>query len=222
MITVYGLAQSRSFRLVWLLELLAVEYELVQFSRDNQSLLAPQDLKDIHPLGKAPLLKDGDLVLAESGAIVDYLIRTYGQGKFMPKEGTNDYWEYQRWLHYAEGSLMPLLLMSLVFHKIETAPMPFFAKPIAKKISGKAMDGFIHPQIELHLSYIDTVLAKQDYFAGDVLSGADIMMSYPLLAVSVRGDLSRYPHIAAYLHRIEQDSAYQSAIIKAGQPIIGM
>ena len=135
MITLHVLAQSRALRIVWLLELIGTPYQIKTYARHPETLLAPDELKAVHPLGKSPVIDDDGFVLNESGAITDYLIQTYG-GHFMPERGSQDYWHYQRWLHYAEGSLMPLLLLGLVFRKIENAPMPFFVKPVARKISG--------------------------------------------------------------------------------------
>lgn len=220
MITLHALAQSRSLRIVWLLELLGLDYRLQQHERHPDTMLAPDALKSIHPLGKAPLLQDGELVLAESGAITDYLIQSYGQGRFMPARDSADYWPYQRWLHYAEASLMPLLLMALVFHKIETAPVAFWVKPVVRKVSSKAQNSFIRPQTELHLRHVEQSLQNSDWLMGGSISGADIMMSYPLQAAAVRSDLSSYPNIRAYLARIEADEAYQRAVQKAGQPMM--
>lgn len=132
MITLHSLDQSRALRIVWLLEILGTPYRLQTYRRHPDTLLAPDELKAIHPLGKSPLLDDDGFILAESGAITDYLIQTYGNGRLMPERGSREYWQYQRWLHYAEGSLMPLLLLGLVFRRIESAPMPFFVKPIAR------------------------------------------------------------------------------------------
>ena len=137
MITLHSLDQSRALRIVWLLEILGTPYRLQTYCRHPDTLLAPDELKAIHPLGKSPLLDDDGFILAESGAITDYLIQTYGNGRLMPERGSREYWQYQRWLHYAEGSLMPLLLLGLVFRRIESAPMPFFVKPLARKISGR-------------------------------------------------------------------------------------
>ena len=158
MITLHSLDQSRALRIVWLLEILGTPYRLQTYCRHPDTLLAPDELKAIHPLGKSPLLDDDGFILAESGAITDYLIQTYGNGRLMPERGSREYWQYQRWLHYAEGSLMPLLLLGLVFRRIESAPMPFFVKPLARRISGSVKSSFIHPQVTLHLSHIDSEL----------------------------------------------------------------
>lgn len=220
MLKLHALAQSRSLRIVWLLELLGLEYTLCQHARHPGTLLAPDALKKVHPLGKAPILQDGDLILTESGAITDYLIQTYGNGRFMPDRHHPDYWQYQRWLHYAEASLMPLMLMALVFRKIETSPMPFLIKPAAKKINEEAQSRFLRPQTTQHLRHVEQALEGRSWFMGDFISGADIMMSYPLQAAAARSSLGMYPNIRAYLARIEANPAYQQAVGKAGKPIL--
>ncbi|QIW15204.1 glutathione S-transferase [Pasteurellaceae bacterium RH1A] len=219
MITLHLLAQSRALRIVWLLEELGLDYQLKQYARDSQTLLAPDSLKQVHPLGKSPILQDGEQVLTESGMITDYLISRYGQ-QLMPEYGSADYWAYQRWLHYAEASLMPLLLMSLVFQRVESSPMPFFVRPIARKISGSVKQSFLHPQLALHLAHVERELTGKTWLMGEKLSGADIMMSYPLQAARMRLDMSQYPQIARYLAQIEQGAAYQRAVEKAGEPLL--
>ena len=220
MITLHSLEQSRALRIVWLLEILGTPYRLQTYRRHPDTLLAPDELKAIHPLGKSPLLDDDGFILAESGAITDYLIQTYGNGRLMPERGSREYWQYQRWLHYAEGSLMPLLLLGLVFRRIESAPMPFFVKPIARKISGSVKSSFIHPQAALHLAHINSELENRKWLVGNSLSGADIMMSYPLQAAADRFDFADYPNIRTYLQRIEAHEAYRRAVEKAGSPLL--
>lgn len=220
MITLHVLAQSRALRIVWLLELIGAPYQIKTYARHPETLLAPDELKAVHPLGKSPVIDDDGFVLNESGAITDYLIQTYGGGRFMPERGSQDYWHYQRWLHYAEGSLMLLLLLGLVFRKIENVPMPFFVKPVARKISGNVKNSFIEPQAALHLAYVENELNGKDWLVSNQLSGADIMMSYPLQAAADRFGLADYPNIRAYLQRIEKDPAYQTAVQKAGGPLL--
>ena len=220
MITLHVLAQSRALRIVWLLELIGTPYQIKTYTRHPETLLAPDELKAVHPLGKSPVIDDDGFVLNESGAITDYLIQTYSGGRFMPERDSQDYWHYQRWLHYAEGSLMPLLLLGLVFRKIENAPMPFFIKPVARKISGNVKNGFIEPQAALHLAYVENELNGKDWLVDNRLSGADIMMSYPLQAAADRFGLADYPNIRAYLQRIEKDPSYQTAVQKAGGPLL--
>ena len=171
MIVVHHLNNSRSQRVLWLLEELGVPYEIKRYERDKKTMLAPPELRAIHPLGKSPVLTDGKLTLAESGAIVEYLVEMYGNAEscavLSPEHGTPDYLRYRYWLHYAEGSMMSPLLLKLVFDKIEGSPMPFFVKPIAKAISGKAKSSFIMPQINNHLDYLEAELSKSAWFVGD-------------------------------------------------------
>ena len=218
MITVHHLNNSRSQRILWLLEELGLDYEIKRYQRDVKTMLAPPSLRKVHPLGKSPVITDGDLTLAESGAIVDYLIERYGAGRLTPAAGTPEKLRYNYWLHYAEGSAMPPLLLKLVFDKIETAPMPFFVRPIAKAISGKAKSSFIEPQIKQHLDYLEGELNKNNWFAGNEFSGADIQLSFPLEAAAARGglDASR-PRLMDFLKRIHARPAYQRAIERGGE-----
>ncbi len=218
MITVHHLNNSRSQRILWLLEELGVAYEIKRYERDRKTMLAPASLRKVHPLGKSPVITDGDLTIAESGAIVDYLIERYGAGRLAPAAGTPARLRYTYWLHYAEGSAMSPLLLKLVFDKIETSPMPFFVKPIAKAISGKAKSNFIEPQIRQHLDYLEGELGKSSWFAGEEFTGADIQLSFPLEAAAARGglDASR-PRLMDFLQRIHARPAYQRAIESGGE-----
>ena len=155
MIVVHHLENSRSQRVLWLLEELGVPYEVKRYARDAQTMLAPPALRAVHPLGKSPVVTDDGQTVAESGAIVEYLVGRYGQGRLVPPEGTSERQRYTYWMHYAEGSLMPPLLLKLVFDRVEGAPMPFFVRPIARSIAGRAKSGFIGPQIDLHLDYVE-------------------------------------------------------------------
>lgn len=223
MLTLHALEHSRSLRIVWLLEELGVPYALQQHRRDAKTRLAPAALRAVHPLGKAPVLDDGGLVLAESGAIVDYLVTTYGQGAWQPTRPSAEHWQYQRWLHYAEGSVMPLAVFALVLHRMQNMPMPFFVKPIARRIAEGLRGGFILPQAQLHLGHVNEHLSTRTWFMGDQISGADIMMSFPLQAAMSRlVDGSKLPAIAAWLARVEARPAYQRAVAKAGQPLMPM
>jgi glutathione S-transferase len=218
MITVHHLNHSRSQRILWLLEELEVDYDIQRYERDPKTMLAPASLRAVHPLGKSPVITDGDLTIAESGAIVDYLVERYGGGRLAPAPGTPDRLRYSYWLHYAEGSAMSPLLLKLVFDKIESAPMPFFVRPIAKAISGKAKSGFIDPQISQHLDYLEGELASSDWFAGANFSGADIQLSFPLEAAAARGGLNHSrPRLMDFLQRIHARPAYQRAIERGGE-----
>ena len=218
MLTVHHLNNSRSQRILWLLEELALPYEIVRYQRDAKTMLAPPELRRVHPLGKSPVVTSDDgLTLAESGAIIETVVERYGQGQLAPVAGTPEALRYRYWLHYAEGSAMPPLLLKLVFDKIENTPMPFFVKPIAKAISGKAKSGFITPQIATHLDFMEAELGKSLWFAGDTFTGADIQMSFPVEAVQSRGGLNASrPKLMAYLERIHARPAYQRALERGG------
>jgi len=217
MLVVHHLDNSRSQRVLWLLEELGTPYEIVFYRRDPKTMLAPPALRAVHPLGKSPVVTDGDLTLVESGAIVEYLADRYGGGRLAPAVGTPARLRYTRWLHYAEGSLMPPLLLKLVFHRVETEKMPFFAKPIAKAIAGKVRQAFIDPQLRLHLDYLEGELEHADWFAGDAFSGADIQMSFPIEAAAARGGLgANRPRLAAWLERIHARAAYRRALERGG------
>jgi len=215
MITLHYLENSRAQRILWLLEELGVEYEIKHYHRNKETMLAPPELKDVHPLGKSPVLTDTENCIAESAAIVEYLIDTHGNGKLIPQTGTKEYLKYREFMHYAEGSIMPFMLLSLIFNKIKEAPMPFFVKPIAKGIANKTMHNFVSPNLKTHLTYLDNELAKTGWFAGSEMTGADVMMSFPLEASAARTNLSEeYHNIASFLDRIHQMPSYKSAIDK--------
>jgi glutathione S-transferase len=221
MIIVHHLNNSRSQRVLWLLEELGVPYEIKHYTRDAKTMLAPPELRAVHPLGKSPVITDdasGEVVtVAESGAIVEYLIDTYGDGQLKPAANTPERLRYTYWLHYAEGSAMPPLLMKLIFDEVEKAPMPFFIRPIAKAISGKVKAAFIKPQLKTHLDYMEGELGKLTWFAGKEFSGADIQMSFPLEAAHARAGLDESrPHLMAYLKRIHARPAYKRALKKGG------
>lgn len=214
MITVHHLENSRSQRILMLLEELELDYELKYYQRDPQTLLAPQALKEVHPLGKSPVITDGNVTVAESGAVIEYLLETYGQGQLKP-EGDVNLRNYRYWLHYAEGSLMPLLVMKLVFERIPKGPMPFFIRPIAKSITAKVEETFLTPQLSTHLGFIEASLKDREWFAGE-FSAADIQMSFPLEAAGARTDLAPYPNIYAFIQRYQARPTYQQAIKKGG------
>jgi glutathione S-transferase len=217
-ITVHHLNNSRSQRILWLLEELGLPYEIKRYQRDPQTMLAPPELRAVHPLGKAPVVTDDDLTLAESGAIIEYLADRYGAGKLIPVHGTPARLRCNYWLHYAEGSAMPPLLLKLVFRRVETAPVPFFVRPVAKGIAGKVQNTFVDPQITLHLSYLEGELAKAEWFGGADFGVADIVMSFPLEAAGARAGLDgRYPRLQAFLQRIHARPAYQRALERGGE-----
>jgi glutathione S-transferase len=217
MITLHHLENSRSQRILWLLEELGVEYEIEHYDRDKKTSLAPLDLLKVHPLGKAPVITDGDLVVAESGAIIEYLVNTYDNGEIRPVEGTPERMDYVYWMHYAEGTFMPLMIVSLIMSRIESAPMPFFIKPIAKGICKKVRDGYLGPNVKRNLDYMNQTLGRSTWFCGDELTAADIQMSFALEAADVRTDLNKdYPNLKAFLKRAQARPAYQAALEKGG------
>ncbi|RZI44348.1 glutathione S-transferase [Herbaspirillum sp. HC18] len=217
MIIVHHLNNSRSQRVLWLLEELGVDYDIKRYERDPKTMLAPPSLNEVHPLGKSPVITDGDLTIAESGAIIEYLVDCYGNGRLVPAPGTQDRLRYTYWLHYAEGSAMPPLLLKLVFDRIEKGPMPFIVKPIAKAIALRAKKSFIEPQIARHLDYLESELGKHKWFAGRAFSAADIQMSFPLEAAAARGGLNESrPKLMDFLDRIHKRPAYKRALERGG------
>jgi glutathione S-transferase len=216
-IVVHHLNNSRSQRVLWLLEELSVPYEVKRYERDKQTMLAPPALRQVHPLGKSPIVTDGATTLAESGAILEYLVERYGNGRLVPPVGSAERLRYRYWMHYAEGSAMPPLLLKLVFDRIETGPVPFFVRPIARGISRKVKSTFITPQITTHLDFMEAELAKSRWFAGDELTAADVQMSFPLEAAVARAglDASR-PRLFDFVKTIHARPAYVRALEKGG------
>ena len=213
MLTVHHLNNSRSQRVLWLLEELGVPYELVKYERDPKTSLAPPELQKIHPLGKSPVVTDGEHVLAESAAILEYIVETYGNGRLVPAAGSPDYRRYRYWMHYAEGSLMPVLLLKLITSRIRKAPA--LVRPIAKAIASKVDDGFVDPNLRRHVAFIDAELAKSPYFAGPELTVADIQMSYPMEALVTRArDVPA--RFKDYVARIHDRPAFKRALERGG------
>jgi glutathione S-transferase len=218
MITVHHLNNSRSQRVLWLLEELGVPYEVKRYERDATTMLAPPELRAVHPLGKSPVITDGDQAVAESGAIVEYVLDRYGNGRLRPVQGSAEQLRYTYWLHFAEGSAMPPLVLKLIFDRIANGPMPFFAKPIAKAIADKVLTSFVLPNIKSQLDFMEAELGKSVWFAGDEFSVADIQLSFPLEAAAQRGGLDKasYPRLAAMLELMHARPAYQRALATGG------
>lgn len=216
MITLHHLNNSRSQRILWLLEELALPYEIRRYERDAQTMLAPPELRKIHPLGKSPLITDNGKVLAESGAIIEYILDTYGKGKMRPEPGTDEGLKFNFWLHYAEGSAMQPLFLTLLFSKMPKQPMPFFVRPLVAAVAAKALKTFVNPQLKLHLKFIESELAKSPWFAGKEFSAADIQMSFVVEAAEARGGFGDYPHLADILKRFRARPAYQRALDAGG------
>ncbi len=202
MIEVHHLNNSRSQRVLWLLEELGVDYEIVPYQRDPQTNLAPESLRKIHPLGKSPVVRDGDEVLFESGAILDQLVRRYGKGRLAPPEGSPDQVRYQQWLHYAEGSAMLPLLMKLYLSRLGEAAEPLLPR--------------VHAEIENHMGFLDASLGSRDWFVGDELTAADIQLSFPVQATRMLYGLEKFPHLASFRERCVARPAYERALERGG------
>lgn len=216
MITVHHLNNSRSHRILWLLEELDLPYEIVRYQRDPATMLAPEALRRVHPLGKSPVISDGDVVVAESGAIIDYLVSRYGAGRLIPPEGTPERLRYTFWLHYAEGSAMPPLLLKLVFRTMATRA-PWLIRPIAAAIAAATEKAFIDPQLKLHGGYWEAELAKAPWFAGADFTAADIQMSFPVELFLVRAGITgNISHLKDFAAKIQARPAYQRAIARGG------
>ena len=215
MLTVHHLNNSRSQRVLWLLEELGLPYEIVRYERDKQTMLAPPELEKVHPLGKSPVITDGNTTIAESGAILEYIVDQYGDGRLVPGTGTPDYRKCRYYMHYAEGSLMPFLLMKLVFSRVRATKVPFFIKPITRKIADRVEQGYINPNLERHVKFLDGELAKSPWFAGNDLTIADIQMSYPMEALA-----QRMPDAPArfktWVETVQARPAYKRAIDRGG------
>jgi glutathione S-transferase len=214
-LAVHHLENSRSQRVLWLLEELGVPYELVKYPRDPATGLAPAELQKIHPLGKSPVVTDGDTTLAESGAILEYLVETYGQGRFAPPAGTPAYRRYRYFMHYAEGSLAPLLLLKLVGGRIRTVKVPFFIRPVTRKIADQLGASYVDPNLARHVAFLDEELAKAPWFGGDEPSAADVQMSYPMEALAARAPAAP-ARITEWVAKVHARPAFQRAIEKGG------
>jgi glutathione S-transferase len=216
MITVHHLDNSRSQRALWLLEELGLPYEIRAYKRNPKTMQAPPELKAVHPLGKSPIVVVDGITLAESGAIIEFFVDREG-GKLRPAAGTPERLDYTYFLHYAEGSAMPLMVMKLVFATIPKRPMPFFVRPIARGISQKVQETFIDPQIRTHLDFLEAHLTRHTWFAGEAFTAADIQMSFAVLAGLARGSAGqRYPRLQGFIQRIQDRPAYRQAIVRGG------
>jgi glutathione S-transferase len=216
MLTVHHLNNSRSQRVLWLLEELGVPYEVRRYERDAQTMLAPPALRAVHPLGKSPVITDGGTTVAESGAIIEYLVEQYGMGRLIPAAGSAERLRYRYWLHYAEGSAMPPLLLSLVFSRVAATP-GWPISMVARAIADKVRSGFIAPQLRAHFDYVEAELGRQPWFAGAEFTAADVQMSFPLEAAAKRLSICEgRPRIAEFLARIHAREAYRRALARGG------
>lgn len=216
MLTVHHLENSRSQRILWLLEELGVEYDIKHYKRDKKTNLAPAALKAVHPLGKAPVIEDRGKAYAETGAMIEYILDHYGQGRLRPNTGDKNFERYRYWLYAAEGSYMPPLIITLLLNRMETAPMPFFARPIAKRLVKGVRDGYLDQTMKALFGYLENEVGQSQWLAGDEFSAADVIMSFPVEAFSVRGPNEGFPNLAAYLMRFQARPAYKRALERGG------
>jgi glutathione S-transferase len=217
MIVVHHLENSRSQRILWLLEELGVPYEVKRYERDKKTNLAPKELLKVHPTGKSPVIEDAGAAIAETGAIVEHIIDAHGAGRLAPARDTPEWRRYRYWMHAAEGSYMPPLVLTLMLGRMETAPMPFFAKPIAKRLTGAVRDGYLDHTIAGLFAYLDAELQKSAFLAGNDLTGADIMMSFPAEAMLQRGPAAlKTGRLKTYVEKLQSRPAYKRALDRGG------
>jgi glutathione S-transferase len=231
MLTIHHLNNSRSQRILWFLEELKAEssdskpfdYQIKYYQRDSKTMLAPDELKQIHPLGKSPVITDGDLTIAETGAIIEYLVDTYADHHWRPQRGTQARNDYNYWIHAAEGTYAPYLVMKLVFSKLTQPPVPFVIRPITKSINAQVNKQFIDPNIQRGLEHLENTLAGQNWLLGDALTAADIMMSFVVEGSAARIGLEKnYPNIHAYKTRFQSRAAYKLGLEKGGPYQLGL
>ncbi len=220
-IIVHHLEKSRSHRVLWMLEELELSYEMKVYARDPVTIRAPESLRKLHPLGKAPLLEVDGEVFAESGAILEHCVDELAPGTLRPERGTSDFHQYRYWMHYGEGSLMSPLLVRLIMGKVKTAPLPFFIKPIAGGIVKKVEATFTRPELELHAGHIERHLASHAFFAGEAFTAADVQMSYPIEALLHRGHVeANQDKTRAWFETISARPAYVRATEKGGPNLL--
>lgn len=216
MLTVHHLEYSQSFRILWLLEELGTPYELKVYQRDPKTMLAPADYKAVSPLGTSPVITDGGAALAETNAIVDYILDTYGPGNLRPAPGDANRDKYLFWFHASQGSLMPILTMATVFDALKTKA-PFFARPMLKLALGRAEAMMVTPRMKALVKMMEDDLAKSDWFAGDELTAADIVMCYCMEGAAAKGFIGKnHPNALAWIHRMRERPAFKRALEKDG------
>lgn len=215
MIIVHHLNNSRSQRVLWMLEELDKPYQIVRYQREP-TMLAPESLKKVHPLGKSPVVEDNGNILVESGAILEYLQETYDPESRLKPIAAQDRLQYRFWLHYAEGSLMPLLMMKLVFSRLGNAPVPWLLRPVGNVLGQGVQKAYLNKQLLTHARFIENYLATSPWFAGQAFSAADIQMIFPVIALLARGGVNDLPHMQAWLKNAQMRPAWQSAITQGG------
>jgi glutathione S-transferase len=220
MLTVHHLNNSRSQRVLWLLEELGLSYEIIRYQRQS-NMLAPASLRAIHPLGKSPVITDDGHTIAESGAIIEYLVERYGQGRLIPPPNTPERLRYSYWLHYAEGSAMPPLLLKLLFGLMPKRA-PALLRPLVRKVANQALTTLVNPQLKQHMAFWESELGSSEWFAGGEFTAADIQMSFPLEAAAARAGLDQgHPKAMTFLDRIHARPAYARALEKGGPYTVG-
>jgi glutathione S-transferase len=215
MITLHHLNNSRSQRILWLLEELGVAYDIKRYQRDAKTMLAPPELRAVHPLGKSPVITDGAVTVAETGAIVEYILRQYGEGRMIPPAGGDAQLRYTYWLHFAEGSAMPPLVMTLLFNEIPKRT-PALVRPVARLIGSNVQKSYLGPMIDSQLDLMEAELGKSEWFAGEAITGADVMMSFPVEAAASRNGLGARPKLVDWLAKVHALPAYKAALEKGG------
>ena len=217
MIIVHHLNNSRSQRVLWLLEELGLDYEIKHYERDAKTNLAPKSLMKVHPLGKSPVLEDDGRIFAETGAIVDHVVEAHGGGRLAPARGTDEYYRFKYWMYAAEGSYMPPLILELFLSRMETAPMPFFARPIAKRLTKGVRDAYLTHTTNAAFEYLNAELGRSAWLAGDEFTAADIMMSFPIEASVSRLPIApKLKNLAPYIQKAHARPAYARALEKGG------
>jgi glutathione S-transferase len=214
-VTVHHLNNSRSQRVLWLLEELGVRYEVRRYERDAATMLAPLELRAVHPLGKSPVITDEGATIAESGAIVEYLLGRHGGQRLVPPAGTPERLRYTQWLHYAEGSAMTPLLLKLIFTRMPQRA-PGLMRPFVKAVASRTVKDFVDPQIQAHIDYWEAELSRSEWLAGPEFTAADIMMSFPVEVAASRADAGSRPLVRAFLDRIHARPAYRTALERGG------
>ncbi|CAD5255344.1 Glutathione S-transferase [Alteromonas sp. 38] len=218
MLTLHHLNNSRSQRILWLLEELGVDYNIEHYQRDSTTNLAPESLRAVHPLGRSPVLTTPEGAIAESGAIVEYLVRQHGQTRFTSPESGENLQQYLFWLHFAEGSLMPPLVARLVLEKArQKGSKPFFIKPITNKLIDGILNAYYGPNLSQSLRYVESYLAHHTWFAGEQPTGADVQMIFPLESLVASGNAKDFPAIREYVKRVHARPAYKQALEKGGE-----
>lgn len=217
LITLYHLNESRSERIICLLEALGIEYKVEAFQRDAETMLAPLAYKNLHPLGKAPIVSIGDETLTETGYIMERILRDFGQGRLVPEAGSEDYEAYRYWMHACEGSVMPYLIIYFVLRQTTKPPVPFFIRPFTKLVFKGACDGYLGETIDGILKFMDDTLANSTWFAGDEFTAADIMMSFAVKVARDEYGIEKFANLQRFLKAMEAQACYQATIQKMAE-----